>query len=156
MEVLSEIQTIGDIAIIEWPEGERFKIKKQADISKFHMGIKKDNDWFSVNGTLDLGNKEIIEMQVLLELLGQSQSRFIKMNDGSFLALTATFRKQLDELRAFSESTKEGLRFSPLISPLMEDFASQVASLKADKAWKAQLERLKEIKDFKTELPNTS
>ena len=155
LEVLSEIQTIGDIVVIEWPEGERFRIKKQADISKFHMGIKKDNDWFSVNGTLDLGNKEIIEMQVLLELLGQSQSRFIKMNDGSFLALTATFRKQLDELRAFSESTKEGLRFSPLISPLMEDFASQVASLKADKAWKAQLERLKEIKDFKPELPNT-
>ncbi len=155
LEVLSEIQTIGDIAVIEWPEGERFRIKKQADISKFHMGIKKDNDWFSVNGTLDLGNKDVIEMQVLLELLGQSPSRFIKMSDGSFLALTATFRKQLDELQAFSELTKDGLRFSPLIAPLMEDMTLQVASLKADKAWKSQVEKLKEIKNFKPELPNT-
>jgi SNF2 family DNA or RNA helicase len=155
LEVLLELQSIGDKAVIEWPEGEKFKLKKQADASKFSISIKKDNDWFSMSGSLDLGNKDVMEMQTLLELLGQTPSRFIRMNDGSFLALTDTFRKQLDEIRAFSEPTKGGLRFSPLIAPLLEDMTSQVASLQADKAWNAQVEKLEELKDFKPELPKT-
>lgn len=153
LEVLFELQTVADKATIEWPEGEKFKLKKQADISRFHIGIKKDNDWFSVNGSLDLGDKQVMEMQTLLELLDQTPGRFIKLDDGGFLALTDTFRKQLDELRAYSEPTKDGLRFSPLIAPLIEDMTSQVGSLKADKAWKAQVEKLEELKDFKPELP---
>ena len=153
LEVLFELQTVAEKAIIEWPEGEKFKLKKQADISRFHIGIKKDNDWFSVNGSLDLGDKQVMEMQTLLELLDQTPGRFIKLDDGGFLALTDTFRKQLDELRAYSESTKDGFRFSPLIAPLIEEMTSQVGSLKADKAWKAQVEKLEELKDFKPELP---
>ncbi|MBK8398721.1 MAG: DEAD/DEAH box helicase [Leptospiraceae bacterium] len=155
LDVLFELQRIQDKAIIEWPEGEKFKVKNQADISKFHMGIKKDNDWFSVTGSVDIGTEEVITMQTLLELLDQTPSRFIKMNDGSFLALTDTFRKQLDELKAYSEMTKDGLRFSPLIAPLINEMTSQAASLKADKAWKAQVAKLEELKDFKPELPNT-
>jgi SNF2 family DNA or RNA helicase len=155
LEVLLELQSLEDKIIIEWPEGEKFKLKNQAGISRFHIGIKKDNDWFSMSGSLDLGNKEVLEMQTLLELLNQSPGRFIKMSDGGFLALTETFRKQLDELQAFSEKTKDGLRFSPLISPLLEDMILESASLKADKAWKTQVQKLKALKDFKPELPNT-
>jgi SNF2 family DNA or RNA helicase len=111
--------------------------------------------WFSINGSLELDNKEVIDMQVLLDLLSQNQGRFIKMNDGSFLALTNSFRKQLDELNSFSETTKNGLRFSPLISPLIDDITAQAATLEADKAWKSQIEKIKEIKNFKLELPST-
>jgi len=153
LQALVELQDAGERVIVEWPEGEKLRIRGRAGISGFHMNIQKENDWFSLSGELDLENGEIMEMRKLLELFEQTPGRFIKMNDGSFIALTEKFRKQLDELRSYSESTKSGFRFSPLAASLIDEMTAQAASLKADTAWKEHLKRLDELKSFKPELP---
>ncbi|GEM_PF-2620540 len=155
LQALVELQDAGERVVIEWPEGERFRVRSHAGINGFHMNIRKDNDWFSLSGELDLENGEIMEMRKLLDLLDQTPGRFIKMSDGSFVALTEKFRKQLDELKSYSEASKSGLRFSPLVAPLIDEMASLAAGLKADKEWTEHLERLKELKNFKPELPVT-
>jgi hypothetical protein len=85
-------------------------------------------------------------MQQLLELLDKTPSRFIPLGDGQFLALTQAFRKRLDELRAFSEKHSKGIRFHPLATLGLEDFVDEVGKVKADKHWKAHIQRLKECK----------
>jgi hypothetical protein len=78
----------------------------------------------------------VLDMQRLMELLEASPGRFVKLQDGQFLALTQEFRKRLDELRAFSEKNGKGMRFHPLASLAMEDWMDEVGQLKTDKHWK--------------------
>ena len=155
LQALLEFQALGDQVVIEWPEGEKFKIKKSVSTSSFKMGIKRDQNWFSVSGELAIDDTEVLQMQTLLELLDQSKGRFVKLNDGSFLALTLEFKKQLEDIKAISEHTKNGYRISNLATPLLEDMASQVAELKADVDWKKQVKKLKDLKDFQPKLPST-
>ncbi len=155
LELILELQDLGDQAVIEWPEGEKMRVTNPIGLSSFKMQIRQQRDWFSASGELQINDDEVLDMQRLMELLEASPGRFVKLQDGQFLALTQEFRKRLDELRAFSEKNGKGMRFHPLASLAMEDWMDEVGQLKADKHWKEHVQRLKEAQDLKPELPST-
>ncbi|MBE9109699.1 DEAD/DEAH box helicase [Nodosilinea sp. LEGE 07298] len=155
LELLTEIQDISDLAVVEWPEGEKMRIANRVSLSNFKIQIQRQRDWFAASGELQISDDEVLDMQRLMELLKASPSRFIKLADGQFLALTQEFRKRLDDLRAYSETSGDGVRFHPLAGLAMEDWMDEVGQLKTDKHWKDHLKRLKEAKDLKPELPST-
>ncbi len=155
LELLLELQELGDTIILEWPQGEKFRVSHRAGFGNFQLKIKRQNDWFETDGALSLDNNLVLDMQRLMELLNQTSSRFIPLGDGQFLALTAEFRKRLDDLRAFSDKSGKKLRLHPLAALAVEDWIDEVGELKADKHWKAHIQRLKEIQDFQPTLPST-
>nr|WP_042342577.1 DEAD/DEAH box helicase [Calothrix sp. PCC 7507] len=155
LELLLELQALEDTVVLEWPEGEKLRVKHQADLKDFQMSIQRQQDWFAATGELKLDKDLVLDMQQLLELLDKTPSRFIPLGDGQFLALTQTFRKRLDELRTFSEKHSKGIRFHPLATLGLEDFVDEVGKVKADKHWKAHIERLKEVQNLQPELPST-
>jgi hypothetical protein len=155
LELILELQELGDQAMIEWPEGEKMRVTNQIGLNSFKMQIRQQRDWFSASGEVQIGDDEVVDMQRLLELLEVSPGRFIKLQEGQFLTLTQEFRKRLDELRAFSEKNGKGVRFHPLASLAMEDWMDEVGQLKADKHWKQHIKRLKEVKDLRPEVPST-
>jgi hypothetical protein len=138
LELLLELQDLGDSVTIEWPEGEKIRVSHRADFSDFTLKIQRQNDWFATSGELKLDNDTLLDMQRLMELLDRTPSRFVPIGDGQFLALTQEFRKRLDELRAFSEKSGKGLRMHPLAAIALEDWMDEVGDLKADKYWKSQ------------------
>jgi SNF2 family DNA or RNA helicase len=154
LELLLELQALGNNVVLEWPEGEKLRVKHQADLKDFQMSIQRQQDWFAATGELKLDKDLVLDMQQLLELLDKTPSRFIPLGDGQFLALTQTFRKRLDELRAFSEKHSKGIRFHPLATLGLEDFVDEVGKVKADKHWKAHIQRLKEVQSLQPELPS--
>lgn len=155
LELLLELQALGDSITIEQPEGEKFRISRQADLQDFKLNIKRHNDWFDTTGELRITNELVLDMQQLMQLLEQSTGRFIPLADGQFLALTQTFRQRLDELRSYTERSGKGVRLHPLAALAVEDWMDEVGELKADKHWKAHLQRLKEVQDFDPQLPST-
>ena len=155
LSLLLELQELADQVIIEWPEGEKLRIAHQADMSNFQMQIKRQNDWFSASGELQLDENLVLDMENLLALLEQTPSRFIPLGEGQFIALTQQFRQRLDELRAFGSRKGKGLQFHPLTSIVLEDAISDVGQVKADKHWKQQVRKLKEVKDLQPTLPST-
>src|SRR5579883_2292383 len=155
LELLVELQALGDTVVIAWPEGEKLRVKHHADLKDFQLTIQRQQDWFAATGELKLDNDLVLDMQQLLELLGKTPSRFIPLGDGQFLALTQAFRKRLDELRAFSEKHGKGIRFHPLATLGLEDLVDSVGKVNADKHWKAHIERLKEVQSLQPELPST-
>ncbi len=155
LELLLELQALGDTIVLAWPEGEKLRVKHQADLKDFRLTIQRQQDWFAATGELKLDQDLVLDMQQLLELLEQTPSRFIPLGDGQFLALTQAFRKRLDELRAFSEKYHKGVRFHPLATLGLEDLVEDVGSVKADKYWKAHRERLREVYNLQPELPST-
>jgi superfamily II DNA or RNA helicase len=155
LELLLELQNLGDNGVVEWPEGETLRVTPQVGLDQFQMKIQQQRDWFAASGELQVDNNLVLDMQRLMSLLEQTPSRFIPLENGQFLALTQAFRKRLDELRAFSEQQGKGVRFHPLAALAMEDWLEEVGDLKTDKHWQAHLQRLKDIQDFEPQLPST-
>ncbi|MBW4470799.1 MAG: DEAD/DEAH box helicase [Stenomitos rutilans HA7619-LM2] len=155
LELLLELHALGDRVVIEHPEGEKFRVSHQATLKDFRLNIKQQNDWFATDGELKVSNDLVLDMQQLMQLLEQTPGRFIPLADGQFLALTQEFRKRLDELRAFSERSGKGVRLHPLAALAVEDWMEEVGDLKADKHWKAHIQRLKDIQNFEPQLPST-
>jgi superfamily II DNA or RNA helicase len=153
LELLLELQELGDTVTIAWPEGEKMRIKHHLDAGQFSLNIKRQRDWFEASGELAIGNDAVLNMQELMSLLDQAQGRFIPLGNGEFLALTAAFRKQLDELRGFSEKHGKGIRFHPLAALALEDTLNEVGQLKVDKQWQAHTQKLKAAKDYHPQLP---
>ncbi len=155
LELLLDLQALEEQVVVEWPEGEKLKIKQRADSQSFNMRIERQRDWFEASGELQLDDNQVLDMRQLMDLLAGSNSRFIPLGDGEFLALTASFRKQLDELRAFSQPQGKGLKFHPLAGLAMEDVFADIGNLTADHHWQAQVQKLQDLKTFQPKLPST-
>ncbi|MEB3289743.1 MAG: DEAD/DEAH box helicase [Leptolyngbya sp.] len=155
LELLLELQELGDQAVVEWPEGEKMRVINRVGLGDFKVQIQRQRDWFAASGELSVSDDQVLDMQRLMALLETSPGRFIQLADGEFVALTQEFRKRLDELRAFSETSGKGVRFHPLASLAMEDWMDEVGQLKTDKHWKEHVQRLKEAQDLQPELPTT-
>jgi len=155
LELLLELQALGDTVAIEWPAGEKLRVTHQASLKDFQLKIQRQNDWFAASGELQLDDRLVLDLQQLLELLAHNPSRFIPLADGQFLALTQEFRQRLNELQAFSEKQGKGLRVHPLAALALSDWVEEVGVLKADKHWKEHIQRLKEIQHLEPKLPST-
>jgi len=155
LEVLLELHELGDKALVEWPQGEKFKLLGQAGLGRFSLKLQQQRDWFSVSGELTLDNGEIVNMQRLLELTAGSRSKFIRLDENRFLALTDAFRKRLDDLRTYSEKHGKDQRLNALALPVLEEIAEEVGEFKGDAAWRKQIERLREAEQFQPKLPST-
>lgn len=155
LELLLQLEAIEEDIVLEWPEGEKLKIRNKAGIDGWRLQIKQEQDWFAVSGELELDDGSVMDMQALLSLLEQTSSRFVPIGDGQFLALTEAFRKRLDEFSAYSERHGKGARFHPLAALALEETLDEVGELKADKRWKSHIKKLKESKKIAPEIPST-
>ncbi|MGR8933668.1 MAG: DEAD/DEAH box helicase [Gammaproteobacteria bacterium] len=155
LEFLLELEAVKEQVRVEWPEGQKFRLAGQADLAQFRLQIRKDRDWFSLEGEVQLNEEQVFDMRQLLDLLAQSKGRFVQLQDGQFLALTEAFRKRLEELRAYGEQHGKGLRMHPLAALALGDMDSNVARFKADKHWQDHLQRLRAAQDYRPQLPST-
>ncbi|MFM8331744.1 MAG: DEAD/DEAH box helicase [Candidatus Methylumidiphilus sp.] len=155
LDVLLELHGLGEAARVEWPQGEKFKMLGQANLNRFSLKLQQQRDWFSVSGELTLDNGEVVNMQRLLELTANSRSKFIRLDENRFLALTDAFRKRLDDLRAYSDQHGKDQRINILALPALEDLAEEVGDFQADAAWRKHIERLREAERFQPKLPST-
>ncbi|HRY15692.1 MAG TPA: DEAD/DEAH box helicase, partial [Candidatus Competibacteraceae bacterium] len=155
LEALLELQALGDQVTLAWPEGEAFKVSRPASSSQLRLNVKRRQDWFDLSGELRLPDNQVLNMRQLLELLDHSPGRFVPLGQGQFLALTQEFRKRLDEVRGFAELTAQGARFHPLAALLLEPLLDEAGSVRADAAWKVQIQRLREVEALQSTVPFT-
>lgn len=155
LELLLELHQVQDKALIEWPQGEKLKILGQGGLSQFSMKLKQSRDWFSISGELKLDNGQVLDMQRLMALTEGSKSKFIRLDEGHFIALTDAFRKRLDDMRSFSEKHGKDLRIHALALPVFDEISTEVGEFDGDLAWCRQLEKLRQAEQVKAVLPST-
>ncbi|MEM7371758.1 MAG: DEAD/DEAH box helicase [Bacteroidota bacterium] len=159
LQLLLELEPLrksGDL-IIEWPKGETLKLAGQIDFDQLQLRVKKQRNWFGVEGEVKIDDQLVLDLQSLLRLLDQEEgnAQFVSLSDGRFLSLTRTFRQRLEELSGYLQEGKKGLQLHPIVAPNLEEWDDWGAQLKADKAWKQQLNKLKEARNLRPEVPNT-
>ncbi|MCI5126277.1 MAG: ATP-dependent helicase, partial [Candidatus Electrothrix sp. AR5] len=153
LELLLELKNCDDALVLEWPQGEKFSVRKETLSSAFSLQIKKERDWFKATGSLEIDETLSLDLQKLLSMLNQGTGRFIQLDDGTFLSITKALRKRLDELAAFSEKHGKGVRFAPLAALALEDLTDEAGQLKTDRAWKQHCKQLQEV--VRPEVPGT-
>ncbi|GAB4255412.1 MAG: hypothetical protein Kow0027_22090 [Saprospiraceae bacterium] len=138
--------------VMEYPKGQQLQLKGQLDMSRLRLGIQSRNNWFEVEGGVQLDENEVLDLKNLLALSRQN-SRFVKLNDGQFVALTAQLQQKLQDLDALLSDMDNALAIHPLAVGVFDDFAEGLSELKADAAWKEQLQKLHELENFRAEPP---
>jgi SNF2 family DNA or RNA helicase len=155
LELLLELQSLEVPVVIEWPEGEKLRLTQAFSMKEFRLNLGQQRDWFALEGELQIDQERVLSMKALLDLLNQTQSRFLPLGEGQFLTLTDSFRKRLDELKAYGEAHGNGVRLHPLAALALEEFVDEAGALKADKHWKAHVKKLKDMRAFAPQLPST-
>ncbi|MFN5515721.1 MAG: DEAD/DEAH box helicase [Cyanobacteriota bacterium] len=155
LELLLELQDLGEEVKVEWPEGEKLRVHQRAGFGQFNLNINRQRDWFAAEGELRIDDSLVLNLQQLMDLLEQSPGRFIPLADGQFVALTQEFRQRLEELKAFSDKQGAGRRFNPLAALALEDLFDEVEDLQADRHWREHCQRIREMKDLNPQVPST-
>ena len=142
--------------VLEWPEGEKFKLLAKASLNHFHLQIKQQQDWFYASGKIQIDDQLVIEMRDLLKQVSVSSGRFLEIKDGQFIALTQEFQKRLQALERYSETHDKGVRFHPFASLALEGLTDGVGQLKTDTSWDAHVKNLQRLdEEINTGPPST-
>ncbi|MCL2347504.1 MAG: DEAD/DEAH box helicase, partial [Planctomycetaceae bacterium] len=138
---------------IYWPYGEKYSVSSTASFGNLNLSFASAEEWLAASGTLQFDG-DSIELQKLLELLDdQSESRFVKLSDKKFLALTNEFRKRLGELKRLSHVKGKSLQLHPLAAAGLEEFFDAVPSLQKNAAWKDVKKRIETARDYTAPFP---
>ena len=153
LELLEQLTAAGARCL--WPHGERFKISG-ADTAQLRLQIKSVHEWLRASGRLVIDHQRALDLKQLFALLDANPgSRFLELTDGEFLSLTASFRRQLDDLRSLSSPAPGGeLRLHPLAALALRDLVAQT-QLDADPEWHALQQRLRAAQEFEPQVPGT-
>ena len=154
LEALLHLQELGDFAVLEWPKGKKIRLSREAGLSQVQFSVRKEKDWFSVEGTVQIDDQQVLDMQQLMSLLGGSSGRFLKLDDGQIITLTQELRQRLDDLAGLGDVHKDKVRFHPLAAQALDEITTGM-SITASKPWQDQLVRLNEMGDLNPQPPST-
>lgn len=155
LNLLDVVTAHKDICVVEWPEGERFKLRGKADMSQLSLTIKSKTNWFELSGELKIDEKNVLSLQQFLALANKSHGRFIELKDGEFVALSNELKKRIDELYSFAELGKDALKINKFASLALGDFFDDAENLKADKNWKEFRQRIHSADIAPVKIPST-
>ncbi len=150
LDTLLRLQELGDRVSLEWPQGRKIRLTPPVNLAQMQVSVRKQRDWFALEGELALSDQQVLSMKELLELLRQSPGRFVRLGEGEFLTLTKELRQRLEALQAIGDKG----RFHPLATPALEEITEGM-EVKAAKAWREQLARLAEARTLQPEPPST-
>lgn len=153
LELVLSLQALNDSFVIRWPQGKSLHIKKRLSFDQMKWNISGSQDWFEASGSIAVDENQVLELQTLLRLMEMSPGRFLKLQDGQFLALTEEFRKRLEDLRSFSQSSGKNRRFHASAAFAMEEFFKDAKHLRTNQHWKEHCERLHSISQKRFDTP---
>lgn len=152
LQLLNELEALKkeDRIVVEWPKGEKIKIKQQISFDNLSLSISKQNDWFGISGKVVVDEHLVLDMRQLLNMMQQQKSDFIALDDGQFLALSEQLKKQLDRIHKF---TDDNGKIHPLAGFALDDLGVDFQDLKIDQAWDEHINKLKTIEKKRFNVP---
>jgi SNF2 family DNA or RNA helicase len=156
LELVTELHTIPkkEKVVVLWPRGKTYDVASHATAKQFKLSIKRDKEWFAASGKLKVDDQLTLDMLQLLDLIDESPSRFVKLDDGRFLALSTELRQRIGEIAAYSSTAKNKVRFAPIRALALEELVESTTA-RTDKHWKEHVARIEESGELKTSPPTT-
>lgn len=137
---------------IIWEEGAKVKAKS-ISYSSLSLNVKSKNNWFEYSGEVIVDEDQVLDFAELLDLIGNSPSRYVKLNNGEFLALTQELKKSLESLRYSSSSSGSDSKVHSLAYSTLEDVVEKSASVNLDQEWSDFIAKIKNFNKLKIPTP---
>ena len=140
----------------KWPKGEPFRIAARQSTQSLSLTVTPAERWLQTSGKLVVDSGRVLDLKRLFALLEANPgSRFLELEGGEFIALTATFRRQLDDLASLSTPAAKGaVRLHPLAASSLDDLFED-AEVDGDDAWRQLRTDLEASRSFEPDLPST-
>lgn len=157
LPILDYIRENQDEITAEWPEGQKLRIRHFATKSQWRAQLKKnDNGWFELEGQLQIDDNTFLTMQQLMGLLNNNNSRFIKLSDGEFMALSDTLRRQLAHIDALATRNRGHLQMSKFTAALLDNnITNGEMIIETDNELKAVRQRIMRLSTYRPAVPDT-
>jgi len=140
-----------DLTVI-WPKGERIRVAKAVSINDINYKIKKQNNWFAVEGEVNVNDQLILSIQELLEKSEGGRIKYIQLDDKTYLSIRNDLQKRLAALDVVAHQKGKQLLVHPLGSSTIEGLIDGAADVKTDKLWKNHLKKQEQLKEYKPSL----
>ncbi|MBK5966856.1 helicase SNF2 [Thiocystis minor] len=150
LTALEQLHALGDAVVLQWPEGKRIGLSREATLARMSVSIAKERDWLGLEGGLTLDDGSLLGMRKLLELVADSKGRFVRLDEREYLVLSESLRRRLDNLRGLTDRG----HFHPLAAAAIEESLEGMA-VKSSKHWKGLLARLAEVRELEPAIPST-
>jgi superfamily II DNA or RNA helicase len=156
LELVAQLQALDPSkVVVAWPNGEPFRLSRRVDASAVRLTIRRDKDWFALDGEVQIDEGRVIQLRELLARMQESEGRFVALGEQQFLALSNELHRRLTDLAAYGEPGSDGMRVHPLASFALEELAMEAGGVKADKAWREHLARMQAKAEYQPRLPST-
>ncbi|MCK5727453.1 MAG: DEAD/DEAH box helicase [Thiotrichaceae bacterium] len=155
LSALSGFHDLGDQISLEWPEGESLKIASTLGVQNMHIKVTEKGQWFELEGQAEINDKLVFSLQQLMAMSKDNASRFVKISDGQYVALTKNLQDKLNALQSYAEADGETTKISGIASLALDDFMGQVNLLEGGEVWQKHINKLKDIQTKIHTLPTT-
>lgn len=102
LDVLAFVSTHPDISGVEWPEGEKLRMRHAQQQSDWNIRLTARGRWFEVEGDVQLDDNSLLTAQQLLQAIGASHGGYVQLQNGDYLWLSERLRQQLDALESLT------------------------------------------------------
>ena len=155
LDLVQMIQEHPDAFYAEWPEGQGFKIKHLSKGAGSWSGVlKQRGQWFDIEGNVNIDENTRISISELLELVGKSKGKFVKIGEGEFLALSEKLRHQLQALDAIANRERGKIKISPFSAALMgDDLLHGELKLEMDEQLQTIRQRILDGSNYRPDIP---
>ena len=157
LEALLELGALGDEAVLAWPKGQPIRVSRERSSGQLSLSLRSAKEWFTIDGSVEVDESEVVALEALLDRLPQSRGRFVPLGDDRHLALT---RSLLARLRILEAARRQGrskttTQVHAVVASLAVGWADELGALDLDKRGKSRLRMVQEAADLDVELPRT-
>ncbi|MBQ9218733.1 MAG: DEAD/DEAH box helicase [Muribaculaceae bacterium] len=155
LQLLECVRAMPNVAYLEWPHGQQLRVvRPPIGPDQLHLKVYSSGQWFEVEGTLRIGEKETIKMAKLLDQLDQAIDNFIPLTDDEYVALSEQMFKQLQSLNSMSLARGNKLRLAQTSALQLNEFTTLGSKLTTDPAFKRLAKRIHEASTLQIALPS--
>lgn len=155
LDLIELLQQHSSLAVTEWPEGEKYKIRTRLALSQLRVSVKGRGYWFEMEGTVNVDENLVLSLKQLLVLSAKSKNRFVEIGEGEFVALSEEFRKRLEELQKFSSVGQDGVIINRFAASAIEELSVTAGVFEADERWKEFIGKIRDSANLEFQVPVT-
>jgi len=154
LELLDFAREHQEEGYIEWPEGERVRLKT-ADPSTWNISLKKNGGWFDLEGEVPIDENTVLSIGQLMEMMQGTRSRFVRVGEEQYISLSESLRKQLMRLESLSSSMRGKARIPAVGMALMGEALKGEMPIKHSKETAELTNRIRKSAKLQPEVPDT-
>ncbi|MEO6281129.1 DEAD/DEAH box helicase [Roseateles sp.] len=139
------------IAALAWPKGKPLRVLP-VDGAAVNIQVSSGRDWLALSGEAQVEEGRVVGLQELLALSRASKSRFVRLGEGHYLALSEQLRQQLRDLDALGQVKKGELQLPNASAAWLEQGLGGL-SVSGDKAWRARVDQLAAAAALQPQVP---